>query len=367
MDSNNILKRVLDGQRMTEKGFKQLYAEADLLTLAQAANTIRDRRFPENTITYVIDRNINYTNICSCACRFCAFYRRADEPDAYIIDQNTLLEKIDEAVELGATQLMIQGGLNEQLKIDYYEDMFRLIKSRYDITIHSLTAAEIEFIAINSGLSIKETLLRLQAAGLDSLPGGGAEVLHDEVRSYISPNKISSQRWLELMQTAHEIGMQSTATMMMGSIDTLDHRLHHLQKIRALQDQTGGFRAFISWTYQPGNTELQGKKISTLQYLRFLALSRLYLDNFEHIQGSWVTQGKRIGQLTLFFGADDLGSVMIEENVVRAAGVNHRMLEEEIISLIAATGKIPAQRDTTYKIIKEWGPACPANLTGKQA
>lgn len=352
MDTEKVLKRIIDGQRMTEEEFLLLYAEADTLEIAKAANQIRDRRFPDNTITYVIDRNINYTNICSCGCRFCAFYRQTDDPDAYVIEESTLLAKIDEAIQLGATQLMIQGGLNSALKIDFYENMFRLIKSRYDITIHSLTAPEIDFIAKNSGLTIKETLRRLKDAGLDSLPGGGAEVLHDEVRSSISPNKISSRQWLQVMQSAHEIGMESTATMMMGSIDTINHRLEHLREIRALQDKTGGFRAFISWTYQPGNTELQGKKISTLQYLRFLALSRLYLDNFEHIQGSWVTQGKRIGQITLFFGADDLGSVMIEENVVRAAGVAHRMLEEEIISLIAETGKIPAQRDTRYNILK---------------
>ena len=352
MNSKRIMKRVLDGQRLSEVEFIKLYSEGDILDIARTANELRDRRYPANTITYVIDRNINYTNICSCGCRFCAFYRRADDQDAYVLDQNTLLAKIDEAVQLGATQLMIQGGLNEALKIDFYENMFRLIKSRYHITIHSLTAPEIAFIAKNSDLSIKETLQRLQLAGLDSLPGGGAEVLHDEVRSRISPNKISSQQWLEVMQSAHEIGMPTTATMMMGSVDTIYHRLDHLQKIRALQDKTGGFRAFISWTFQPGNTELQGKKISTLQYLRFLALSRIYLDNFEHIQGSWVTQGKRIGQMTIFFGADDLGSVMIEENVVRAAGVNHRMLEEEIIRLISQTGKIPAQRNTKYSILK---------------
>ncbi len=352
MDTKNILNRVLDGQRMTENEFNILYTEGDLLDIARAANTIRDRRFPHNTITYVIDRNINYTNICSCKCRFCAFYRHKDDPDAYVIDEKSLLNKIDEAVRLGATQLMIQGGLNEALQITFYEDMFRLIKSQYDICIHSLTAPEIAFIAKNSGLSIKDTLLRLKAAGLDSLPGGGAEVLHDEVRSHISPNKINSQQWLEVMQAAHEIGLKSTATMMMGSVDTIYHRLEHLKRIRALQDLTGGFRAFISWTYQPGNTELHGKKLSTLQYLRFLALSRLYLDNFEHIQGSWVTQGKRIGQMTIFFGADDLGSIMIEENVVRAAGVAYKMKAEEMINLIAETGKIPAQRDTTYKLLK---------------
>ncbi|CFW96607.1 Menaquinone biosynthesis, SCO4550 [Syntrophomonas zehnderi OL-4] len=352
MSTNLILNRILDGRRMTEDDFIQLYEQGDLLAIAGAANTIRDRLYPDNTITYVIDRNINYTNICSCGCRFCAFYRQKGDPDAYVMNEKTLLKKIDEAVELGATQVMIQGGLNEELKLDYYIKMFASIKSRYDITIHSLTAPEIYFIAQNSDLSIKDTLHRLKAAGLDSLPGGGAEILHDAVRSQISPQKINSAQWLEVMHQAHEIGLESTATMMMGSVDNIYHRLEHLRKIRDLQDETGGFRAFISWTYQPGNTKLAGAKFSSLKYLRFLALSRLYLDNIAHIQGSWVTQGKGIGQMTLFFGADDLGSVMIEENVVRATGVAHNMLEEEIISLIAQTGKIPAQRNTRYEILK---------------
>jgi cyclic dehypoxanthinyl futalosine synthase len=197
-----------------------------------------------------------------------------------------------------------------------------------------------------------ETLQRLQAAGLDSLPGGGAEVLHDEVRSRISPNKITSAQWLKVMKIAHAIGMPSTATMMMGSVDKLEHRLHHLNQIRGLQDETRGFRAFIAWTYQPGNNELLGQKLSSLEYLRFLALSRLYLDNIDHIQGSWVTQGKRVGQLTLFFGADDLGSIMIEENVVRSAGLNYKMKKEEMIELISAAGKTPAQRDTQYNLLQ---------------
>ncbi len=351
MDITKILKDIKAGQRMTEQQFHFLYENGDLLEIAWYANEVRDRKFP-NTISFIIDRNINYTNICSCACKFCAYYRKADDPDAYVIEQDALLAKIEEAVELGATQLMIQGGLNESLTIEYFENMFRTIKSRYDITIHSLTAPEIVFIAQVSGLSVRETLLRLQDAGLDSLPGGGAEVLHDEVRSQISPNKITSRQWLEVMQTAHEIGIPSTATMMMGSVDKLEHRIHHLQKIRELQDQTKGFRAFIAWTYQPGNTELSGSKMSSLQYLRFLALTRLYFDNIDHIQGSFVTQGKRVGQLTLFFGADDLGSIMIEENVVRSTGVAYRMPKQEMIDLIRTTGKIPVQRDTQYNMLQ---------------
>lgn len=346
------LKQITDGKRMTVEDFYRLFSDADLYDLARAANLVRDRRFPEEMTTFIIDRNINYTNICSCQCRFCAFYKEKDDPEAYVIDQAALYQKIDEAVALGATQLMIQGGLNDQLGLSFFEDMFRGIKSRYAITIHSLTAPEVAFIARQEGLSIQETLERLKSAGLDSLPGGGAEILHDEVRQQISPNKIMSREWLEVMRTAHHIGLESTATMMMGSVETIRHRLAHLESIRRLQDETGGFRAFIVWTYQPGKQKLREDKISSLEYLRFLALSRLFLDNIEHIQGSWVTQGKKIGQLSQFFGADDLGSIMIEENVIRAAGLSYRMQLQEMIDLIEAAGRTAAVRDTEYRILR---------------
>ncbi|HQD89646.1 MAG TPA: cyclic dehypoxanthinyl futalosine synthase [Syntrophomonadaceae bacterium] len=350
--TQSILQELTQGRRMTPNEFRLLFQDADIYELARAANAVRDRRFPEKMTTFVIDRNINYTNICSCQCRFCAFYRDKDDPDAYVIDEKLLYQKIEEALELGATQLMIQGGLNEDLDLAFFEEMFRGIKARYNITIHSLTAPEVAFLARKEGLTLTETLRRLRNAGLDSLPGGGAEILHDEVRAQISPNKISSHEWLEVMRAAHLEGIKSTATMMIGTVENLDHRLFHLQSIRDLQDETGGFRAFIVWTYQPGNNELMGDKISSLEYLRFLALSRLYLDNFDHIQGSWVTQGKQIGQISQFFGADDLGSIMIEENVVRAAGLSYRMNIEEMIELITSAGRIPALRDTEYRIIK---------------
>jgi len=354
MDCRQILQEIADGRRMEDHEFAYLFHQADLLDLGRYASEIRDRRYLGNYITFIIDRNINYTNICSCACKFCAFYRHKEDADAYVIDRRTLLAKVDEAVKLGATQLMIQGGLNPDLGIAFYEDMFKAIKARYDIIIHSLTAPEIVFIAQHAGLTIKETLKRLKAAGLDSLPGGGAEVLHDEVRLEISPNKIKTSQWLQVMRIAHEIGIPSTATMMMGSVDRLEHRIYHLRQIRELQDDTGGFRAFIAWTYEPGFNELMGRKMSSLEYLRFLALSRLYLDNFEHIQGSWVTQGKSIGQLTVYFGADDLGSIMLEENVVRSAGLVNTMLEQEMVDIIKATGKIPAQRNTRYEILRTY-------------
>lgn len=349
MKTQELLEEILAGKRMSDEEFAYLYHEGDLLEIARAACEARDKRFPDNVVSFIIDRNINYTNICSCGCKFCAFYRKEEDADAYVIDESSLFQKIDEAIELGATQVMIQGGMNPALKIEFFENMFRSIKDSYDITIHSLTAPEIDYIAKNSGLSLSETILRLKAAGLDSLPGGGAEVLHDEIRSRISPNKINVKGWFEVMRTAHQVGVESTATMMMGSIEELEHRIYHINKVRELQDETGGFRAFIMWTYQPGNNELMGRKISSFNYLKFLALSRLYFDNIEHIQGSWVTQGKRIGQLSLFFGADDLGSVMIEENVVRSAGLSYKMEKDEMINLIRTSGRRPAQRDTEYR------------------
>lgn len=351
---HNILEEVTTGRRMTAEEFRLLFNKADIYDLSRAATTVRDRRFPEGMTTFVIDRNINYTNVCSCKCRFCAFYRDKSAPDAYVIDESLLYQKIEEALRLGATQLMIQGGLNEDLGLVFFEEMFRGIKARYNITIHSLTAPEVAFIARQEGLSLRDTLQRLRRAGLDSLPGGGAEILHDEVRSLISPNKIKSREWLDVMRAAHLEGIKSTATMMIGTVENLEHRLYHLNSIRELQDETGGFRAFIVWTYQPGNNELMGDKMSSLEYLRFLALCRLYLDNFDHIQGSWVTQGKQIGELSQFFGADDLGSIMIEENVVRAAGLNYRMKIDEMIKMIKSAGRIPALRDTEYRIIKTY-------------
>lgn len=337
---------------MSDQEFAFLFEHGDLLELGQAACQARDKIFQDDLITFIIDRNINYTNICSCQCKFCAFYRRKTDRDAYVIDKATLFGKIMEAMHLGATQLMLQGGLNEDLRIEYFEDMFKEIKVRYGLTIHSLTAPEVAFIAQNSNLTIADTLLRLKKAGLDSLPGGGAEILHDEVRAQISPNKINTATWLEVMRTAHRVGLKSTATMMMGTVETLEQRIAHLREIRALQDETNGFRAFIAWTYQPGNNKLKGKKMSSSLYLRFLALSRLYLDNFDHIQGSWVTQGERVGQMTMYFGADDLGSLMLEENVVRAAGVHYQMQFDSMLDLIRGAGRTPALRDTAYEVLR---------------
>lgn len=335
-------------KRLSEAEALKLYQEADNYELITRASSIRDYYHPEY-ITYLIDRNINHTNICEVGCKFCAFYKRVGDPQGYVLSPTEIYEKIEDAVKEGATQIMLQGGLNPAVKLEYFLRLFRVIKERFPVTIHSLSPPEIDYLAIGEGLSIKETLISLQEAGLDSLPGGGAEILADRVRRIISPHKISTTRWLQIMKEAHHLGIKSTATMMLGSIESPQERIEHLDKIRCLQDETKGFRAFIPWTYQPINTQLGGEKISSIQYLRFLAISRIYLDNIENIQGSWVTEGPQIGQLSIYFGANDLGSIMLEENVVKAAGASYFMSEKEMIRLIAETGKKPALRNTAYQ------------------
>ena len=337
--------------RLTQEAALKFFADGDLLDLGKTADEICKKKFGD-VKTFIIDRNINYTNICKNECKFCAFFRRKNQSGAYLLSHEEILQKVRETVEAGGTQLMIQGGLHPDLDLSYYEEMLRLIKKNFDITIHSFTATEIQHFANCAGLSILETLKRLQAAGLDSLPGGGAEILVDDIRKKISPKKIMTEDWLNVMRAAHSIGMKSTATMVIGFGETLQQRLEHMKKIRNLQDETGGFRAFITWTYQPKNTALGGEKVSAQDYMKTLAMTRIFLDNVDHIQGSWVTQGERIGQLTLTFGADDLGSIMLEENVVRAAGTSFEMSTQKMIDLIRSAGKIPAQRNTRYEILK---------------
>ena len=338
--------------RMSKKEYINLIKE-DLLKLGKQADDIKRKKY-DNNVTFIIDRNINYTNICQNECNFCAFFRRKNQKGAYLLNYDEIIEKVREAVNLGATQVMIQGGLNPELGLKYYEKMLRLIKSQFNLTIHSFTATEIQYFAKLEGISILETLKRLQEAGLDSLPGGGAEILVDEIRKKISSNKISSYDWINVMKLAHSIGMKSTATMVIGFGETFAQRVEHMEKIRQLQDETGGFRAFIMWSFQPNNTKLGGEKVSSWDYMKTLAVSRIFLDNVDHIQGSWVTQGERIGQLTLGFGADDLGSIMLEENVVKAAGTSFKMSVQKMVNLIRDTGNIPAQRDTEYKILKRF-------------
>ncbi|MBR1806063.1 MAG: dehypoxanthine futalosine cyclase [Selenomonadaceae bacterium] len=340
--------------RLTDTDALHLFEDGDLLELAKRADAIRKDKFG-NVVTFVIDRNINYTNVCQNECKFCAFFRQANSSDAYLLTHEEILRKVRETVEAKGTQVMIQGGLHPDLPLDWYEDMLRLIKKNFDVTIHSFTATEIQHFAHKAGLSILETLKRLQAAGLDSLPGGGAEILVDDVRKKISPKKISADDWLNVMKVAHSIGMKSTATMVIGFGESLRQRLEHMKKIRDLQDETGGFRAFITWTYQPLNTALGGEKVSAWDYMKTLAMTRIFMDNVDHIQGSWVTQGERIGQLTLAFGADDLGSIMLEENVVRAAGTSFDMSTRKMVDLIYGAGRVPAQRNTAYEVLRFFG------------
>jgi len=352
MKTKKILKRIAEGERLSFDESLLLFKEADLLDLAHAADVICQKKHPDGIATFQIDRNINYTNVCQNQCSFCAFYRPKDHPEAYVLTQEMIEKKIAETIELSGTQVMLQGGINPDLKIDYYTNMFKEIKKKFKIRIHSLSPPEIVHIAETSGLSIRDALRELMKAGLDSLPGGGAEVLVDRVRQRISPHKISSAKWLAVMEEAQGLGLKTTATMMIGTVETGEERISHLQKIRDVQDRTGGFMSFIPWTFQPGNTALGGRSVSSIEFLRTLSISRLFLDNFPNVQGSWVTQGKDIGQICLSFGANDLGSIMIEENVVRAAGVSHRITVDEMVDLIRKAGKIPAQRDTEFNLLK---------------
>ncbi len=309
---------------------------------------------PGRLATYIIDRNINYTNVCISGCRFCAFHCKPGAADAYVLSQEDVHAKIEETIALGGTAIMMQGGLHPDLQIAWYEDLFRSIKERFDITIHSLSAPEIVHIAKVSGLTVPETLRRLKAAGLDSLPGGGAEILVDRVREQLAPGKANTREWLGVMREAHKQGIPGTATMMFGSVESLEDRVAHMRAIRDLQDETGGFRAFIPWSFQSGRTELQGttQAATAVEYLMTLAVSRLYLDNVPHIQASWVTQGLKIGQVALRFGADDLGSTMIEENVVSATGLTVRANEEDLVRAIREAGFVPAQRRTDYSLVE---------------
>jgi cyclic dehypoxanthinyl futalosine synthase len=348
-----IVIKASQGKRLNAEEGLALFKNADLLTIGEVANSVRKRLHPERLVTFIVDRNINYTNICMNKCKFCAFFRDADSPEAYILSKEEIFTKIEETLFQGGTQILMQGGVHPDLGIDYFENLLSSIKSRFSIQIHSLSPAEIDYLARKADISILDTLKRLKAAGLDSIPGGGAEILVDRVRKKVSPNKIRWRQWAEVMKTAHELGMPTTATMMFGSLETDKEIIEHLIRLRDIQDETGGFTAFIPWTYQPGNTELGGRPATAVEYLKTLALSRIMLDNFDNIQASWVTQGAKIAQVALEFGANDFGSTMIEENVVAAAGVTFRMTRQEIINLITDAGYTPAQRDTRYNILRK--------------
>ncbi|NLT35178.1 MAG: dehypoxanthine futalosine cyclase [Gaiellales bacterium] len=327
----------------------------DLLTLGDLASGRRLQMLPDPQVTFIVDRNVNYTNVCVSGCRFCAFYRSPGAPDAYLLSTEEILEKARETVALGGTGLMLQGGLHPELPIEWFETLFRELKQRFpQLDLHSLSPPEIVYVARLSGLSVAETLSRLGRAGLDSLPGGGAEILVDAVRRELAPGKATTAEWLEVMREAHRQGMKTTATMMFGSIESVEDRVEHLQQVRALQDETGGFRAFIPWTFQQANTALAGRvaPATAVEYLVTLAVSRLYLDNVPSIQASWVTQGIKIGQVALHFGANDLGSTMIEENVVAAAGVTFEAGIKELVHAIRRAGFIPVQRRSDYSPVR---------------
>jgi cyclic dehypoxanthinyl futalosine synthase len=341
--------------RIERKEALSLLLDKDLLTIGSLADGMRRKLHPENRVTFVVDRNVNYTNICESKCSFCAFYRDKDATDAYVLSFDEIYEKIAELVDQGGTQLLMQGGLNSDLKIDFFERLFQEIRSRFPkVQNHSLSPAEVVNIATNSGITVDETLQRLKSAGLNSIPGGGAEILVDAVRSGISPNKIGWQLWCDVMHKAAASGMPTTATMMFGSIEKPEDIVEHLFRVRELQDRGGSFTAFIPWTYQPSNTELGGTTATGVDYLKVLALSRIVLDNIPNIQASWVTQGDKMAQVALFFGANDLGGTMLEENVVSAAGCSFRMSKDEMIKLIQDAGFKAAQRSTTYTIVQEF-------------
>lgn len=347
-----IENKVLNGKRLTFDDGLFLFEKGRLVELGLLANHIRRQKHPKRIVTYIIDRNINYTNVCVAQCAFCAFYEKANSPRAYLLSKDEIAKKIQETIDLGGTQILMQGGLHPKLDVAWFEDLFRFISKNFpSIRIHSLSPAEITYMAKISKLSLPETLERLRAAGLASIPGGGAEILVDEVRGKLKANKTNSEEWLKVMETAQRMGMKTTATMMFGHVESYQHRIEHLLHIRNLQDETGGFTAFIPWTYQPENTELGGEKTSAYDYLRTLAISRLMLDNVPNVQASWVTMGAKVAQVALEFGGNDFGSLMIEENVVAAAGAQFRMSLDEIKRIIKDAGYEPIQRDMEYNLL----------------
>ncbi len=348
---NDVVEKIIANQRITEEEGLVLYYEADLLTLARLAENRRFELHPERMVTFVVDRNINYTNICVSGCRFCAFYKTPESGQGYVISRDALSEKIRETIELGGTQILLQGGMNPDLSLDYYVDLLKFIKENFKIHVHGFSPPEIAYFADESGLSIADTITTLREAGLDSIPGGGAEILCDEIRTKASPNKCLTGVWLEVMRQAHLQGMRSSATMMFGHLEEPRHIFKHLSRIRRLQDETHGFTAFIPWTFQPDNTKISVTKTGSVQYLRVLAISRLFLDNIDNIQASWVTQADKIAQTALFYGANDMGSTMIEENVVASAGVDFMLPESELKRLIETAGFEPRQRDCYYNLL----------------
>jgi len=351
-DCTTILQAAVEGTRITPDQATMLFEKADLVDLADTADKIRQRRHPDNVISYIIDRNINYTNVCKEFCTFCAFYRVKGDDEAYVLPDHVIYKKIEETLALGGTGILMQGGVHPDLKIDYYEKLLAGIKERFKIHLHCFSPSEILNIARVSKLTVAETFQRLRAAGLDSMPGGGGEILDDEIRTDISPLKCNSADWLMVHREAHKLGLKTTGTMMIGVGEKIRHRINHLERLRVQQDETKGFTAFIPWTFQDEHTELGKRnipKITAAEYLRMLALSRIYLDNFDNVQVSWLTVGLKIGQVGLRFGVNDMGSIMIEENVISAAGARNRANDAELRRIIQDAGFIPRQRTSLYE------------------
>lgn len=360
---DEILVRAVEGEALAGGEMLMLMEDADLHALGRAAHELRLRRCPPERVTYVIDRNINYSNVCYVNCTFCAFYRHKKDDGAYVLSYEQIYEKIEELLAIGGTQILLQGGHHPNLKLDWYQGLLRGIKERYPIHVHGFSPSEIQHFSKVFKMPTTVVLRELQAAGLDSVPGGGAEILTDRVRDELAPTKVGAERWLAIMEEAHELGMRTSATMMFGHVESLPERVEHLLRVRESQARTGGFTAFIPWTFQPGHTpmakdhpdQLEQVPVSaykgSLEYLRMLAISRLSLNNIDNFQSSWVTQGRKIGQMSLFWGANDLGSVMMEENVVSEAGVAFRLSLQDMQSLIEDAGFVAAQRDNEYRLV----------------
>jgi cyclic dehypoxanthinyl futalosine synthase len=349
-----ILTKAVAGERLSPAEGLRLLQSTDLLALGRAALAVSQRLHPENYRTYNIDRNINYTNVCAAVCDFCAFYRKTGDSDAYVLSREELYQKIEETLDLGGDQILLQGGNHPSLKLEWYEDLLRDLKTRYpQVNLHAFSASEIWHFHKLNKLPVREVLRRLKEAGMGSLPGGGAEILADRVRQAITVNKVMTDEWLQVHREWHLLGGKSTCTMMFGHIETLGERIEHLERLRQLQDETQGFTAFICWTFQPEHTEMKDVPTAgAFEYLKTQAVARLYLDNIPNIQSSWVTQGLKVGQLALYFGANDMGSLMIEENVVSAAGTVHHLTLEQIKDAIREVGYEPRQRNVFYNLIE---------------
>jgi cyclic dehypoxanthinyl futalosine synthase len=348
-----IYDKILDGGRIDFDEALRLYNEADFFELGHLAHRVRLAKHPDPVVTYVVDRNINYSNVCVCCCKFCAFYREPGDAEGYVLSFEEIGRKIDETLALGGTQILMQGGHHPDLPLSWYEDMLRYIKANHPVHIHAFSPPEVVFWSEKERIPVAEVIRRLREAGLDSIPGGGAEILVDAVRSEVAPNKCPAGQWLAVMEEAHNQGLRTTATMMFGHVESVEQRLEHLFAVRDTQDKTGGFTAFIPWTFQPDHTGLPHcRKLTSVEYLRTLAVSRLVLDNVDNVQVSWVTMGPAIAQLGLYFGGNDFGSTMIEENVVRAAGVAFRLSREEIHRLVEGAGFTPRQRTMDYTLLE---------------